>query len=787
MKILSRPGDENYESLATVETDGGPDAAFRSPPSSRRSPWRLLLRSFLRVLRFLRRTLIALLTTVTVIPFLLAAALVTSLATYVFLPLPVTLPEQRPQPEAQASTVYAIDGTPIGQFRGAEQQVSVSPDDIPDTIRRAVVAAEDHRFFEHNGVDYQAIGRALVTDVKARHVVQGGSTITQQLVKSLYTGGERSMGRKAREALLAIRVERTYPKAEILARYLNGVYLGESTFGVEAASQSYFRKRAKDLTLSEAALLAGVIPAPSLFSPRTNPDLAEGRRQLVLDLLARYGMASPQEVAQARAEHPTIHPAPKPESRFPYFMDYVRLYLLNVKGYSPELVYKGGLRIETTLDPRLQAAAEAAVARLDQPKDPEATMVSLEPQTGFVRALVGGRSWEASQVNLALGRLGGGSGRQAGSAFKPFVLARAFEAGIPPEKRYRAPASIQPRGFDKPVSNYGGTGYGSADLRTATWKSINTVFVQLIVDVGIKETAELAKRMGISGIRLDQKLYGVMAIGTQETSALEMASAYGTFANRGLRVAPTPVLSIADAKGKKIEDNREPQGQRVLSEVVADNVTSVLEGVIAKGTGTRANIGRPAAGKTGTSENWENAWFVGYTPTLATAVWMGYPNANIGMANVHGIPHVVGGSLPSMMWHDYMIEAVKEVPPLPFAEAARLPSVAKKEAKALQIENERLKERGGFEFPDVRSPEELPPGGTWWTPVPVPRPKAPPPPKATPPSTAPAPDSPPPTSPGPDPAAPPPPKDKPSSPTTSTTSPPPRSSPVPPVVPFPRQ
>jgi len=503
----------------------------------------------------------------------------------------------------------------------------------------------------------------------------------------------------------------------------------------------------------------------------------------VLDKLAGYRLAGPEEVARARAERPTIHPAPKPESRFPYFMDYVRLYLLNVKGYSPELVYKGGLRIETTLDPRLQANAEAAVARLDQPKDPEATLVSLEPQTGFVRALVGGRNWEASQVNLALGRLGGGSGRQAGSAFKPFVLARAFEAGVPPEKRYRAPASIRPRGFDKPVSNYGGASYGSADLRTATWKSINTVFVQLIVDVGIKETAALAKRMGISGIRLDQPLYGVMAIGTQETSALEMASAYGTFANRGLRVAPTPVLSITDPKGKKVEDNREPQGQRVLDEVVADNVTNVLEGVIAKGTGTRANIGRPAAGKTGTSENWENAWFVGYTPTLSTAVWMGHPQANIGMDDVHGIPHVVGGSLPAMMWHDFMIEAVKDVPPLPFTVAARLPSVAKREAKALMAENERLKERGGFELPGVRSPEELPPGATWWTPAPVPKPKAPPPYTAPPPSTAPAPNSPPSASPAPPPASPP--KSKPSSPTTSTTS-PPRSSPVPPVVPFPR-
>ncbi|MGH9002908.1 MAG: transglycosylase domain-containing protein, partial [Acidimicrobiia bacterium] len=593
-----------------VDPDSVDPAGETPPERRRRSPWRFLLRTVRRVV-----------TAVFLTPVVVAATVATAMATYVFMPLPATLPQERIQPEAKASTVFAIDGTPIGQFRGVDQQVSVSPENIPDTIRRAVVAAEDRRFFRHRGIDWHAVGRAAVADVQAGEIVQGGSTITQQLVKSLYTGGERNWERKAREALLAIRLERAYPKEEILARYLNLVYLGESTFGVEAASQGYFRKPAKELTLSEAALLASVIPAPSLYSPRANPELAEERRLMTLDKLERYGMATPAELAQARAEVPTIQPAPKPESRFPFFMDYLRVYLLHVKGYPADLIYQGGLKIETTLDPRLQAAAEAAAARLDQPTDPEAALVAVEPQTGFVRAMVGGRNWQASQVNLALGRLGGGTGRQAGSAFKTFVLARAFQAGFGPDKRYRAPSAVRPRGFDKPVRNYGGASYGSADLRMATHKSINTVFVQLIVDVGIRETAELAKRLGINGINLDEKLYGVMAIGTSETSALEMASAYGVFANRGIKVAPTPVLTITDPKGKKVEDNREPDGERIVEEVVADNVTNVLEGVIAKGTARRADIQRPAAGKTGTSQNWENAWFVGYTPTLSTAVW----------------------------------------------------------------------------------------------------------------------------------------------------------------------
>jgi penicillin-binding protein 1A len=697
----------------------------------------------------------------------------TALITYVFMPLPVDLPEERLQPERQASTVLALDGTPIGQFKGAETQVEVSAENIPDTIRRAVVAAEDHRFFKHRGVDWQAIGRAINEDIKARDFVQGGSTLTQQLIRNLYTGSEKTIGRKAKEALLAIQAERIYSKEEILARYLNTVYLGESTFGVEAASQSYFRKPAKDLTLSEAALLAGVIPAPSVYSPRANPELAEQRRNLVLDLLARYRMATPEELTKARADKPVVHPPPKVETQYPWFMDYLRVYLLNVKGYTAQQVYGGSLQIETTFDPRLQAAAEKALTRLDKPKDPEAALAAIEPQTGFVRAIVGGRNWDASQVNLALGRLGGGSGRQAGSSFKPYVLAKAFESGMRPEKRYRAPSCVRPRGFDKPVCNYGGSGYGSVDLRTGTHKSINTVFAQLIADVGVKPTAELALRLGIKGIDLNQKQYGVLALGTQETSVLEQASAYGVFANHGVRVEPTPVLRILDVKGNVVEDNRQPNGQRILSEPVADNVTSVLEGVVKKGTARRADIGRPAAGKTGTSENWENAWFVGYTPTLATAVWMGYPNANKTMANVHGVPHVVGGSLPSMIWHDFMIEAVKDVEPLPFSVAAPLlPSRAEFEAKERVVAEKRLTERAGFDIPPARTAEDLPPGGPLWAPAPRPGAKAPPAPaRSTTSSTA-----PPPTS-----ATSPPKKEggPPPSSSTTTTSPPPDRRPPP--------
>lgn len=641
-----------------------------------------------------------------------------ALATYLFMPLPATLPEARPQADSRVSTVYAADGTPIGEFREAESRVPIDADEIPDTIKRAVVAAEDHEFYAHEGVDWRGIGRAFWADVQSRQLKQGGSTITQQLVKNLYTGGDRTLVRKAKEALIAAQVERVLDKDEILAQYLNTVYMGDSVFGVEAAAQSYFRKPAKDLTLSEAALLVGVLPAPSRYSPRSHPEAAEFKRNVVLDAVERYGLGTPEEVAAARAEKPKIHPPPGVVGRYPYFLDYLRVYLLDVMNYSPDLVYRGGLRIDTTLDPDLEEHAIKVLQRtLDNEKDPEASLVSVEPQTGFVRALVGGKNWDQSKVNLALGKLGGGSGRQAGSSFKPFVLARALDAGVSPKKVYSAPSSVQPRGFTKPVGNYEGGGYGSATLAAATQKSINTVFVQLIVDVGIKQTAEMAKRLGITSIDLNKPIYGGIAIGTQEVSPLDMASAFSVFAARGIRAEPTPVLKITDQDGKVIENNtRTNRGKRVLEEAVADNVNQILEGVIEGGTGTRAKIGRPAAGKTGTSQNWENAWFVGYTPTLSTAVWMGYKEGNIPMRGVQGVGRVTGGSLPAKMWHDFMVEAVRGVEPTAFTEPAPIESLA---------DRAKREQRGGFDLGGGRDAGGLPGDGPYFTNPPAPKAVAP--------------------------------------------------------------
>jgi penicillin-binding protein 1A len=635
-----------------------------------------------------------------------------ALATYLFMDLPANLPVERPQADSRVSLVYAADGTPIGQFKEAESRVPIDAKEIPLTMKVAVIAAEDHEFRQHSGVDWKGIVRAFWNDVRKRQLEQGGSTITQQLVKNLYTGGDRTIVRKAKEALIAAQVERVLDKDEILARYLNTVYMGDSVFGVEAAAQSYFRKPAKELTLSEAALLAGVLPAPSRYSPRSHPESAEFKRNAVLDRVERYGLAPPEEVAQARFDKPKVFPPPGVVGRYPYFLDYLRVYLLEVKKYSPDLIYRGGLKIETTLDPRLEEEGVDVIRKtLDREKDPESALVSVEPQTGFVRALVGGRNWDQSKVNLALGQLGAGSGRQAGSSFKPFVLARALDAGVNPNKVYSAPSCVTPRGFQKPVCNYEGGGYGSASLIKATQKSINTVFVQLIVDVGIKQTAELAKRLGITSID-PEHVYGGIAIGTQEVSPLDMASAFGVFANRGLRAEPTPILKITDRDGKVVEDNTlTERTSRVLEEPVADNVTQILKGVIEAGTGTAANIGRPAAGKTGTSQNWENAWFVGYTPSLSTAIWMGFPQGNISMRGIHGVAHVAGGTLPARMWHNYMVEAMKGVAPTDFNEPAPIESLA---ARA------KREQRGGYDLGGKRDAAGLPGEGPYFTSPPVP-------------------------------------------------------------------
>ena len=665
-------------------------------------------------MRLFGRSAFLVVVTTVVVP--LAGAL-TVLAALLFLPLPASLPQARPGVEALISRIYDINGTEIGAFRQFDTTKPVEPGDIPEVLKQAVIAGEDRRFYSHSGVDVWGTARALWADIRNREVVQGGSTITQQYVKTAYVGDERTLSRKVREAVLASQLDRQVDKDEILFRYLERIYLGEGAYGVGAAAETYFHKAVSELTLSEAALLAGLIPAPSRYEPRGNPALAEERRLVVLDAMLEVEMISPADHAEAVAERvwlsdgvapppaggaTVVHPRERAETPFPYFVDYLQRYL--AEHYGEDAVYQQGLRIYTTLDPRIQAEAERAVAEtLDGTEPPlEMSLVAVEPLTGFVKGLVGGRDFGSSRVNLALGAAGGGSGRQPGSSFKPFVLAQALEEGISPGRTYSGRSPVVIGNYE--AHNYGGSSYGQVDLRTATRQSINTAYVQLINDVGVPETMELARRMGVSTSVYQEGVHGLsISLGSLDVSPLDMASAFGVFAARGERAEATPVVRVLDADGNVVEDNAQPERQRVLEEITADNVNQILQGVLEEG-GTAADNGieRPAAGKTGTAQDNGNAWFVGYTPTLATSVWLGYSDVPREMRNIGGVRGgITGGSLPAATWESFMEAALADVPVTDFTEPPPITDLT---------DILRRRSRGGFDVRRAMEPVGTDPG-----------------------------------------------------------------------------
>ena len=632
------------------------------------------------------------------VPFLTTG---TVLAAFLFLPLPATLPAERQGIESQISRVYDIDGNLIGQFRRFEITEPVQPEDIPQVLKDAVIAAEDRRFYAHNGVDIRGTLRALWADIRGGGAVQGGSTITQQYVKNTFVGTERSLSRKIREAVVAAQLDRQMDKDEILFNYLNTVYLGEGAHGVGAAAETYFRKSVRDLTLSEAAMLAGLIPAPSRYEPRGNPAAAEGKRKIVLDAMLDVGLidqqqhdeALPQQVWFAPEAPPPgiavtfVHPREQQRLVHPYFMDYVEKYLS--ARYGEGVVYERGLDIYTTLDPRLQRAAEEEVGRTLEGTAPplEMALASLEPGSGYVKALVGGRDFYApgGQNNLALG---GSTGRQPGSAFKPFVLAAALEQGISPDKTYSGRSPFCFPGGDPPYcpENYGGSSYGTLNLREATKRSVNTVYVQLIRDVGVQRTMDLAKALGIARSVYREGFHGFsVALGAPESSALDMASAYGVWAARGERAEPTPIVRVLDSEGVVLEDNAEPSRTRVMKDVAADTMNNVLQGVFTPGgTANGRGLDRPAAGKTGTTQDNGDAWFVGYTPQLSTAVWMGRRDDRLPMGRVKGVASVTGGTWPARTWQAFMNRAHEGLPVAEFDKPAPITQVAdeaKREAR----------------------------------------------------------------------------------------------------------
>ncbi len=601
----------------------------------------------------------------------MAVLLVASGCSYELRELQPVLPRN-----AQSSIIYAADGSEIVTLHAEENRTDLTLDEIPEHVRDAVIAVEDERYWLHHGIDLRAILRAVRVNASGTDQ-QGGSTITQQLVKTLLLDADETLSRKVSEAALAWRFEQRYTKERILELYLNTIYFGNGAYGIFAAAREYFGKPPAGLTPAEGALLAGMIQAPGDYDPYDDPDPSVLRRNVVLDRMLDQDLLGPEEHAAAAAEPMVLAPdVPPLEQRYAagHFVEEVKQWILDDPRFGSsdrernELLFAGGLRIHTTVDLRLQALAEQAVAATlpDAATDPEIAIASIEPGTGHVVAMVGGRDFfgpgDAAKYNLAMGK-----GRPTGSSFKPLILAAALQLGLPLSTQFPAPGSMQLTYGDPVdiwnVDNYGEGGPGvPVDLVEATVRSYNTVYAQLILRIGTSEAVQIARDLGITTPLQD---FPSAVLGANDVQPLEMASAYATLANRGVHVDPVFVTSITDADGTILYEAQHHQ-RRVLDPGVADQVTSVLQQVVERGTGTAAQIGRPVAGKTGTAQAWRDAWFCGYVPQLATAVWVGFPGDQVSMTPPLTPIRVTGGSYPARAWQRFMSAAVEGSEALPF-------------------------------------------------------------------------------------------------------------------------
>ncbi|MFM7068568.1 MAG: transglycosylase domain-containing protein, partial [Actinomycetes bacterium] len=567
----------------------------------------------------------------------------------------------------------------IAQISNSEERVVVRYEDLPPVIVQAVLSAEDRRFFDHNGIDPAGIARAVFQGAKGTSQSrQGGSTITQQYVKNVFLTSERTYTRKLKEAVLAVKLERELDKEQILTRYLNQVYFGRGAYGVEAAARAYFGVGVRNLQLYQAAYLAGLIRSPESADAAKRPDEATRRRNSVLtamrsqryitDAAADAAAKVPWVTAASPGRSITVLPRPGARSDFgvqrykdlgeDYWLEWVRQQVRAKLGPGAET---RGLRVYTTFDPRLQKYAVQAInATLDQPDGPAGALVAVDDR-GRIRAMVAGRDYDASKVNLALGTAGGGSGRQPGSTFKPIALAAFVESGYSVKSPFRSPPVTQfagvyatPGELWKP-KNFDREDLGVLTVEQATWKSSNTVYAALAREVGPRKVAEMGKRLGITAPLTPN--YSLV-LGTGEVSVLDMATAYSTFANRGVLRRPYVIRRIEDAAGRVLFDGEAGRsGEQVIDRKVADTVTTVLQGVLTKGTGTGAALRVLASGKTGTTQDAKDAWFSGYTCHLTATVWMGFEKPRP-MKTYKG-RRVTGGSFPATIWRTFMNRAVR--------------------------------------------------------------------------------------------------------------------------------
>jgi len=594
----------------------------------------------------------------TIIFCLVLAVIGSSMLYYILLkelPSIAALKDYRP---SIATRVYADNDELIDEFFLEDRKV-IKISELPKFVIQAFVAAEDARFYQHGGFDLQSMTRAFFKNIEAGRIVQGGSTITQQVAKSLYLSPERRYMRKIKEAILAYKIDKYLSKDEIMNLYLNHIYLGHGTYGIEAASQAYFGKSAKHLTLPEASLLAGLPKAPSSYSPFLHLDKAKQRQAYVLDRMVEDEYLSQDEKEKALAVPIKLRSVLPKDKIAPYFIENVRRYIQ--EKYGSDVLYKEGLEIYTTLNINMQKAARDAVdrglAELEAREKYEkglaqGAIICMDARTGAVRAMVGGRDFKKSEFNRATQ-----SRRQPGSAFKPFIYTAAFDKGMTPSSKLvdapiEYPDRSSPDGFWRP-KNFDGKYNGSTTLRTALVQSRNIITIKVLQEIGVDYAAGYAASMGISS-PLSRNLS--MALGTSGVTLQEMVRAYGVLANQGKRVTPFMIKKIVDRTGHIFEENL-PKSEQVIDPRIAFMSTYVLQDVVESGTGRRVkSIGRPVAGKTGTTDDMRDAWFIGFTPSLVAGVWVGFDQErSLGKQEQ-------GGRAAAPIWLYFMEKALQGIP-----------------------------------------------------------------------------------------------------------------------------
>ncbi len=558
----------------------------------------------------------------------------------------------------EASLVIDSRGQELTRFYRENRRV-IKLSDMPSLLPKAFVAAEDGRFYQHGGVDGWSVLRAVFNNLRSGRRSQGGSTITQQVARALLLSPEKTYIRKLREAVLAYRIDRLLTKDQILHLYLNQIYLGEGAYGVEAAARAYFGKPARQLDLAEISLLAGLPQAPSRYSPLVDFKSAKTRQRYVLNRMAEDGYVTPEKARVAYGQEVRVHREPPPDPKEGYFFEAVRQYA--EERYGTERLLAGGLTIRVTMDRELQAAAALAVERgiaawrQRHPRKsdyPQGALVALEVKSGRILALVGGRDFRTSQFNRALQ-----SRRQPGSVFKPIIYAAALQGSYTPASLLNDQPMALPGAAGEVwrPSNYDGKFMGPITLRTGLVHSRNIVTIKLLQAVGIRPVVKLSENLGISA-PLAENLS--LALGTSGVSLLEMTSAYEVFADGGTYLAPSMVESISDRQGRILEKSEAGHSRRVLPASTAYQVTNLLQGVIKEGTGRQADgLEGESAGKTGTTDNSTDAWFIGYTPELVTGVWLGFDRG------AHLGEDETGGRAAAPVWLDFMREAMRIRPP----------------------------------------------------------------------------------------------------------------------------